>query len=64
MEPWQTVIMAKTTVADEELAMKPRMGSMPGCPYAQEIELIQTRTTTLWGQDFFGRSPIRSQNCR
>ena len=52
MEPWQTVIMAKTTAADEELAMKPRMGSMPGCPYAQEIELISPGVT-LWGQDFF-----------
>jgi hypothetical protein len=48
----QTVIMATTTMADENLSMKPRMGSMPGCPYAQELELLSAGTT-LWGQDFF-----------
>jgi len=52
MKPWQTLIMAKTTVADENLAMKPRMGSMLGCPYAQELELLSAGIT-LWGQDFF-----------
>ncbi len=52
MKPWQTVIMAKTTSADENLSMKPRMGSMPGCPYAQELELLSAGVT-LWGQDFF-----------
>jgi hypothetical protein len=52
MKPWQTVIMAKTTVADENLAMKPRMGAMVGSPYGQEIELLSTGVT-LWGQDFF-----------
>jgi hypothetical protein len=52
MKSWQTVIMAKTTVEDENLAMKPRMGSMIGCPYGQELELV-TPGVTLWGQDFF-----------
>jgi hypothetical protein len=52
MRPWQTVIMAKTTVADENLSMQPRMGAMLGCPYAQELELISAGVT-LWGQDFF-----------
>lgn len=52
MKPWQTVITAKTTVADENLAMKPRMGAMVGCPYGQELELLSTGVT-LWGQDFF-----------
>lgn len=52
MKPWQTVIMAKTTVADENLAMKPRMGAMVGCPYGQELELLSTGVT-FWGQDFF-----------
>ncbi len=52
MKPWQTVIMAKTTSADENLSMKPRMGSMPGCPYAQELEILSAGVT-LWGQDFF-----------
>jgi hypothetical protein len=52
MNPWQTVIMAKTTIADENLSMKPRMGAMLGCPYAQELELVSVGVT-LWGQDFF-----------
>lgn len=52
MKTWQAVIMAKTTMADEDLAMKPRMGAMPGCPYAQELELLSAGIT-LWGQDFF-----------
>jgi hypothetical protein len=52
MKPWQTVIMAKTSVADENLAMKLRMGAMLGCPYAQEVELLSAGVT-LWGQDFF-----------
>ena len=52
MKPWQTIIMAKTTVADENIAMKPRMGAMLGCPYGQELELLSAGVT-LWGQDFF-----------
>ena len=52
MMPWQSVIMAKTTLADENLAAKPRMGSMVGCPYGQEIELLSSGVT-LWGQDMF-----------
>lgn len=55
MKSWQYVIMAKTTKADEDLAMKLRMGAMPGCPYAQEIELVTDGITT-WGQDFFWTS--------
>ena len=52
MRPFQTMIVAKTTVADEDLAMKPRMGSMLGCPYGQELEMLSSGVT-LWGQDFF-----------
>lgn len=52
MQPWQTLIMARTTVADEDIAMQPRMGAMIGCPYAQELELLSAGVT-LWGQDFF-----------
>jgi hypothetical protein len=52
MKPYQSIIMAKTTIADEELAMQPRMGSMRGCPYGQELEL-RSGGATLWGQDFF-----------
>lgn len=52
MKPWQSVIMARTTIADENLAMKPRMGAMRGCPFGQELELASTGVT-LTGQDFF-----------
>jgi hypothetical protein len=52
MRPWQTVIMARTTIADEDAAMKPRMGTSLGCPYGQELELLDGGIT-LWGQDFF-----------
>jgi hypothetical protein len=52
VKPWQYVIMARTTARDEERAMKPRPGSMLGCPYGQEIELL-TSGVSLSGQDFF-----------
>lgn len=51
-KPWQNVIMAKTTLADEQGAMKPRMGASVGCPFGQEIELL-TPGVNLFGQDFF-----------
>lgn len=51
-QPWQNVIMAKTTVWDEKMAATPRMGAMLGCPYGQEVELLSSGIT-LWGQDFF-----------
>ena len=49
-KPWQNIIMAKTTIKDEETAMKPRMSVMIGCPYGQEIEML-TPGVTLFGQD-------------
>jgi hypothetical protein len=49
---WQNIIMAKTTISDEQTAMKPRMGAMLGCPYGQETELL-TPGVILFGQDFF-----------
>jgi hypothetical protein len=52
LKPWQNIIMARTTIADEELSMKPRMGSSLGCPFGQELEFVD-RGLTLWGQDFF-----------
>ena len=52
LKPWQNIIMARTTIADEELAMKPRMCSSLGCPYAQEIEFLDGGVS-LWGNDFF-----------
>jgi hypothetical protein len=50
--PWQNIIMAKTTAWDEQMAMKPRMGAMVGCPYGQESEMLSSGIT-FWGQDFF-----------
>ena len=50
--PWQNIVMAKTSVRDEQVAMKPRMGVMLGCPYGQEVELL-TPGVILFGQDFF-----------
>jgi hypothetical protein len=32
--------------------MKPRMGTSLGCPFAQELELLDDGVT-LWGKDFF-----------
>ena len=50
--PWQNIVMSKSTIEDEERAMKPRMGIALGCPYGQEMELL-TPGVTLNGQDFF-----------
>jgi hypothetical protein len=52
MQPWQTMIMAKSTIADEDLSMKPRMGVMIGCPYGQEAELPKSGVL-FTGQEFF-----------
>jgi hypothetical protein len=43
--------MAKTTIADEQTSMKPRMGSALGCPFGQEVEL--SNGLTLSGNDFY-----------
>jgi hypothetical protein len=51
-KPWQNIIMAKTTIQDEQTAMKPRMSVMMGCPYGQEIEILSSGVT-LFGQDMF-----------
>jgi Transglutaminase-like superfamily len=50
--PWQNIVMAKTTIKDEERAMKPRMSVMIGCPHGQEIEML-TSGVTLFGEDMF-----------
>jgi len=52
LKPWQNIVMAQTTIADEDIAMKPRMGTSPGCPYGQELEFLNG-TMAFWGQDFF-----------
>jgi hypothetical protein len=51
-KPWQKIVMARTTIADEEASMTPRMAAMRGCPYGQEIEL-STPGVMLFGPDFF-----------
>jgi hypothetical protein len=51
LKPWHEIIMAKTTVADEETSMKPRMASALGCPFGQEVEL--SAGLTLSGKDFY-----------
>ena len=38
LQPWHGVVMARTTIADEEQSMKPRMGVSVGCPVGQELE--------------------------
>ncbi len=60
-KPWQNIIVAKTTIGDEDAAMKPRPGPALGCPFGQEIEFVGNEKTllgtphvgmTLWGKDF------------
>lgn len=38
LQPWHGAVMARTTIADEQQAMKPRMGVSLGCPVGQELE--------------------------
>jgi len=52
LKPWQNVVLAKTTMADENEAMTPRMSAMVGCPYGQEFEFSKP-TMTGCGNDFF-----------
>lgn len=52
MHPWQVVVMGSTTIDDEQRAMKPRLGSMVGVPYGQELESI-TDGVSVFGQEFF-----------
>lgn len=52
MKPWQNIIMARTTIADEDIAMKPRLGTSLGCPYGHELEFLG-RGITFFGNNFF-----------
>jgi len=52
LKPWQNIIMGKTNIADEQASMKPRLGSMYGCPFGQEAEFVQPGLN-LFGQAFF-----------
>jgi hypothetical protein len=52
LKPWQNIIMAKTSVVDEQASMKPRPGVMRGCPFGQEVEFARPGLN-LFGQAFF-----------
>ena len=52
LKPWQNIIVAKTTIVDENKAMKPRMSVSLGCPYGQEFEITKAGLT-VWGNDFY-----------
>lgn len=52
LAPWQSVVMAITTPADENVAMQPRASSWPGAPYGHELELLG-RGVRLYGNNFF-----------
>lgn len=52
LKPWQNIVMARTTIADEDVAMTPRMGTSLGCPSGHELEILG-RGISPWGQDFF-----------
>lgn len=52
-KPWQNIIVASTTAHDEEVSMKLRMASPPGCPYGQEIELLTNGVMLMPVPDFF-----------
>ncbi|HZN39480.1 MAG TPA: transglutaminase domain-containing protein [Planctomycetota bacterium] len=48
----QSVVMAITSIDDEERAGKPRMAAPLGCPFGQEVEIVRG-PATLFGGDFF-----------
>jgi hypothetical protein len=52
-KPWHNIIMASTTMNDEEVSMKLRMATPPGCPYGQEIEMLTNGVTLMPVQDFY-----------
>ncbi len=52
LKPWQSIIVAKTTIPDEQRSMQPRMCSALGCPFAQEVEFADTGMT-LSGNEFY-----------
>jgi len=52
LEPYQNIIMVKTSISDEQTSMKPRLGVMRGCPFGQEVEFARPGLS-LFGQAFF-----------
>lgn len=51
--PWHNIVMSRSTIWDEQAAMRPRSGAMVGCPYGQEVEMLTTRVGLRAVQDFF-----------
>jgi hypothetical protein len=52
IDPARYLVMSRTTIADEEAAMKPRMGVSRGVPYGQELEFLDGGLAFA-GRDFF-----------
>ncbi len=52
VDPARYLVMSRTTIADEEAAMKPRMGITRGVPYGQELEFLDGGLA-FSGTDFF-----------
>jgi hypothetical protein len=52
LKSWQSLVMERTSIPDEQKAMKPRFGTMLGCPYGQEFELAEPGLM-LFGNDFY-----------
>ncbi|MDP8235375.1 MAG: transglutaminase domain-containing protein [Candidatus Erginobacter occultus] len=52
VDPARYLVMSRTTIADEEAAMKPRMGVSRGVPYGQELEFLDGGLAFA-GRDFF-----------
>lgn len=52
LKPWQNIVMARTSIGEEEASMKPRPGAMAGCPVGQEAEFARLGLN-LFGNDFF-----------
>ena len=55
LESGQNLSMGKTSMADEQASMKPRLGSMYGCPFGQEVEFARSGLN-LFGQAFFWKT--------
>lgn len=52
VDPARYLVMSRTTIADEEAAMKPRRGVSRGVPYGQELEFLDGGLVFA-GRDFF-----------
>ncbi|HPA27998.1 MAG TPA: transglutaminase-like domain-containing protein, partial [Acidobacteriota bacterium] len=50
LKPWQNIVMARTSIGEEDASMKPRAGAMAGCPVGQEAEFARLGLN-LFGND-------------